>query len=64
MILVTHDIEEAAHLADRVLVLGERPANVGLELCIDAPRPRDLTDPQVVGAVRRILSEMGLREGV
>ena len=64
VILVTHDIEEAAHLADRVLVLGERPASVGLELCLDAPRPRDLTDPQVVDAVRRVLSEMGLSKGV
>ncbi len=64
VILVTHDIEEAAHLADRVLVLGERPASVGLELCIQVPRPRDVTDPQVVGTVRRVLSQMGLREGV
>ena len=64
VILVTHDIEEAAHLADRVLVLKERPARIGLELCLNVPRPRDVTDPQVVDAVRRVLSEMGLREDV
>lgn len=64
VILVTHDIEEAAHLADRVLVLSERPARVGLELRLDAPRPRDVTDPLVVDAVRCILSEMGLRERI
>lgn len=64
VILVTHDIEEAAHLADRVLVLGDRPAHITRELCLDTPHPRDVTDPAVVDAVRRILSEMGLREGV
>lgn len=64
VILVTHDIEEAAHLADRILVLGERPARAIFELCLDAPRPRDLTDPQVVDAVRQILGAMGLRDGV
>ncbi|BCM90957.1 bicarbonate transport ATP-binding protein CmpD [Abditibacteriota bacterium] len=62
VILVTHDIEEAAHLAERILVLGERPARVNCELRLDAPHPRDVTDPIVVDAVRRILGEMGLRE--
>ena len=64
VILVTHDIEEAAHLADRILVLSERPARISCELHLDAPHPRDLTDPVVVDAVRRILGEMGLRENV
>ncbi len=62
VILVTHDIEEAAHLADRILVLGDRPATISCELRLDVPRPRDVTDPLVVDAVRRILGEMGLRE--
>lgn len=61
VILVTHDIEEAAQLADRVLVLGERPAHITSELRVDVPHPRDVTDPAVVNAVRRILGEMGLR---
>jgi ABC-type nitrate/sulfonate/bicarbonate transport system ATPase subunit len=57
--LVTHDIEEAAQLADRVIVLTERPAQIRFELSIAAPRPRDLTHPEVVGAMRRILTELG-----
>lgn len=60
VILVTHDIEEAAHLADRVVVLSERPATVRDEVRIEEPRPRELTHPAVVGAVRRILGELGL----
>jgi NitT/TauT family transport system ATP-binding protein len=58
--LVTHDIEEAAQLADRVVVLTERPARIRCEFRLDLPRPRDLTHPEVVGAIHRILTEMGL----
>jgi len=59
-VLVTHDIEEAAELADRVVVLSERPATIRGEHRIVAPRPRSLTDPEVVGAVGAILAELGL----
>jgi ABC-type nitrate/sulfonate/bicarbonate transport system ATPase subunit len=57
--LVTHDIEEAAQLADRVIALTERPAQIRYELSIAAPRPRDLTHPEVVNATRLILTELG-----
>jgi NitT/TauT family transport system ATP-binding protein len=40
IVLVTHDINEAVYLADRVLVLGARPAQVKLDLRIDLARPR------------------------
>jgi NitT/TauT family transport system ATP-binding protein len=60
VLLVTHDIEEAAQLADRVLVLTERPAQVSVEVCIAAKRPRNPTDPEVVSSHRRILDAMGL----
>jgi ABC-type nitrate/sulfonate/bicarbonate transport system ATPase subunit len=60
VVLVTHDIEDAAQLADRVVVLSERPARIRCELRLDLPRPRDLTHPEVVFAVHRILTEMGL----
>ena len=64
VVLVTHDIEEAAQLADRVLVLSERPAHVRREVRLDAPRPRDLTDPAVVAAVHVVLTELGFeRDG-
>jgi NitT/TauT family transport system ATP-binding protein len=61
VVLVTHDIEEAAQLADRVLVLSERPAHIRDEVVLDVPRPRDPTDAQVVAAVRRILGVLGVR---
>jgi len=58
--LVTHDIEEAAQLADRIIVLSERPAQIRLELRIATPRPRDLTHAEVVSAMHRILTELGI----
>jgi len=62
VVLVTHDIEEAAQLADRVLVLSDRPARIRRELVLDLPRPRALTHPVVMEAVQAILDELGLRE--
>jgi NitT/TauT family transport system ATP-binding protein len=60
VVLVTHDIEEAAQLADRVLVLTERPARVRDEVRLTSPRPREATGTEVVKAVHRILAELGL----
>lgn len=60
VVLVTHDIEEAAQLADRVIVLSERPATVRYELLLTAPRPRDVTGPPVTEAIRKVLQIMGV----
>jgi NitT/TauT family transport system ATP-binding protein len=60
VVFVTHDIEEAAQLADRVLVLSNRPATIRRELHIDAARPRNLVDNAVIQAMKEILTELGL----
>ncbi len=41
VVFVTHDIDEAVYLSDRVLVLSARPSEVVEELTIALPRPRD-----------------------
>ena len=62
VVFVTHDVEEAAQLADRVVVLSARPARISCELRLEVPRPRDPTAPEVVNAMRRILDALGMRE--
>ena len=61
VIFVTHDIEEAAQLADRLLVLSDRPASIRDEMYINIQKPRDITDPSVTEVIRNILIRMGLQ---
>jgi NitT/TauT family transport system ATP-binding protein len=60
VVFVTHDIEEAVQLADRVLVLSNRPAHITKELQIESPRPRNPTDDAAIKASKTILHELGL----
>ncbi|MCC6996903.1 MAG: ABC transporter ATP-binding protein [Deltaproteobacteria bacterium] len=60
VIFVTHDIEEAVQLADRVVVLTQRPARIKKELRLDLPRPRLPADPGVAAAEQQILEELDL----
>lgn len=62
-ILVTHDIEEAVQLADRVVVFSERPTSIIKEIEFLSKPPRNLTDPEVVSTVRQIFAEMGILIG-
>lgn len=64
VVFVTHDIEEAAQLADRVIALSARPARLFQEMFLNLERPRDPTHPVVIGTIDRILDQLGLRNPV
>ena len=45
ILFVTHDVQEAVRLADRILLMGKDPGRIREEISIDLPRPRDTLDP-------------------
>jgi ABC-type nitrate/sulfonate/bicarbonate transport system ATPase subunit len=60
IIFVTHDIDEAVQLADRVVVLSSRPAKIEDTLTIDIPHPRNISSPRYLQLRDELLSKIGL----
>jgi NitT/TauT family transport system ATP-binding protein len=59
-LLVTHDVEEAVYLANRVIVFSERPARIKADVAVDRPFPRHRGDPKLAELRRNILGLLGL----
>ncbi len=59
-LLVTHDVEEALFLADRVIVLSQRPAHIKAEIANARPYPRHRGDPHLAELRHQVLAHLGL----
>jgi ABC-type nitrate/sulfonate/bicarbonate transport system ATPase subunit len=57
VIFVTHNIEEAVYVAERILVLSNKPTNIKAEVKVDLPRPRSLIAPEFV-TIRKHVTEL------
>jgi NitT/TauT family transport system ATP-binding protein len=63
VILVTHNIEEAVQMCDRILVFATNPGRIVSEIEVTIPRPRDRNDPAFAALVERIYVEMTAKPG-
>jgi NitT/TauT family transport system ATP-binding protein len=59
-LLVTHDVEEALFMANRVIVFSDRPARITAEIVNDRPYPRHRGDPHLADLRRQVLGLLGL----
>jgi ABC-type nitrate/sulfonate/bicarbonate transport system ATPase subunit len=64
VLLVTHDVEEAVLLADRVALLSPRPGRIVETLDVPLPRPRERSDAAVVELREHALRVLGADEGL
>ena len=60
VLLITHDVEEAIYLADRIMVLSPRPAMIQASFEVNMPHPRKLASPEAQQLKDAILAELGL----
>jgi ABC-type nitrate/sulfonate/bicarbonate transport system ATPase subunit len=60
VLFVTHDVDEALQLADRIVVLSSRPAQVHAEIEIPHPRPRSLLGGELLELKQTVLRELGV----
>jgi ABC-type nitrate/sulfonate/bicarbonate transport system ATPase subunit len=64
IVFVTHDIDEAVQLADRVVVMSARPATIQQIVTIDIPHPRDISSARYLELRDGIFAQIGLAHGI
>ena len=58
VLMVTHNLEEAVYMADRIIVMTPRPGRISSELVVDIPRPRDRKSPEFLDFVDQVFSKI------
>ena len=58
VLFVTHSVDEALKLADRILVIGGKPGKLLFDTTVSANRPRDFTNPQIASVRNKILDKL------
>ncbi len=58
VVFITHNIEEAVYLAERVLILTNKPATIKEEVIVDLPRPRNVADPEFIRIRKHITDQI------
>jgi sulfonate transport system ATP-binding protein len=57
MILVTHDVDEAIYLGDRVVTMAPRPGRIQRIVEVALPRPRERSDPRFIRLREEVLAD-------
>jgi len=58
VVFITHNIEEAVYLAERILILSNKPAKIKEEVIVDLPRPRDIASPEFIAIRNHVTSQI------
>ena len=57
VLFITHNLAEAVYLAERVLILSNKPAKLKAQIQVDLPRPRNVSDPKFI-EIRKEITDM------
>jgi NitT/TauT family transport system ATP-binding protein len=58
VVFITHNIEEAVYLAERILILTNKPTTIKEEVIVDLPRPRDIVSPEFVKIRKHVTDQI------